>query len=53
MPCFFHFTVLEQKYSECEMKTNEGESAFKVALPDMTSVARHLNMINRQLIDLC
>ena len=45
--------MLEQKYIECEKKANEGESksAFKIALPDMTSVVRHLNMINRQLVN--
>jgi len=46
--------VLEQKYAECEKKANEGESksAFKITLPDMTSVVRHLNLINRQLMNL-
>ena len=50
----FHFVVLEDKYNQIGEETKDGDSrsAFKVALPDMTSIARHLNMINRQLLDL-
>lgn len=49
-----YLTVLEEKYHQIGEETKDGDSrsAFKVALPDMTSIARHLNMINRQLLDL-